>query len=92
MHIEISYSSYYARLHLHISRQVWVNWQAETRIARTMSCDCAEILSLIEAGKIDTTPLITHRYKLADIAEAYHLFENKLDGVIKVAVEPQGWQ
>jgi threonine dehydrogenase-like Zn-dependent dehydrogenase len=51
-------------------------------------CDCAEILSLIEAGKIDTTPLITHRYKLADIAEAYHLFENKLDGVIKVVVEP----
>jgi threonine dehydrogenase-like Zn-dependent dehydrogenase len=50
-------------------------------------CDCAEILSLIEAGKIDTTPLITHRYKLADIAEAYHLFENKLDGVVKVAVE-----
>ena len=51
-------------------------------------CDCAEILNLIEAGKIDTTPLITHRYTLADIAEAYHLFENKLDGVIKVAVEP----
>ena len=49
-------------------------------------CDCAEILSLIEQGKIDTTPLITHRYKLADIEEAYHLFENKLDGVIKVAI------
>jgi threonine dehydrogenase-like Zn-dependent dehydrogenase len=49
-------------------------------------CDCAEILHLIEAGKIDTTPLITHRYKLADIAEAYELFENKRDGVIKVAV------
>ena len=50
-------------------------------------CDCAEILSLIEVGKIDTTPLITHRYKLANITKAYHLFENKLDGVIKVAVE-----
>ena len=49
-------------------------------------CDCAEILALIEAGKIDTTPLITHRYKLEDIEEAYHLFENKLDGVIKVAI------
>jgi alcohol dehydrogenase len=49
-------------------------------------CDCEEILSLIEAGKIDTTLLITHRYKLADIAEAYELFENKRDGVIKVAV------
>ena len=50
-------------------------------------CDCEEILRLIEEGKIDTTPLITHRYKLADIEAAYHLFENKLDGVIKVAVE-----
>ena len=50
-------------------------------------CDCAEILSLIEQGKIDTTSLITHRYKQDDIEEAYYLFENKLDGVIKVAVE-----
>jgi alcohol dehydrogenase len=38
-------------------------------------------------GKIGTTLPITHRHKLADITEAYHLFENKLDGVIKVAVE-----
>ena len=44
--------------------------------------------SLIEASKIDTTPLITHRYKLRDIEKAYHIFENKLDGVIKIAVEP----
>ena len=51
-------------------------------------CDCEEILRLIEEGKIDTTPLITHRYKLADIETAYHLFENKLGSVIKVAVEP----
>ena len=43
-------------------------------------------LTYIEAGKIDTTPLITHRYKLEDIDEAYHLFESKLDGVIKVAI------
>lgn len=31
--------------------------------------------------------MITHRYKLADIPEAYQMFENKLDGVTKVAVE-----
>lgn len=49
-------------------------------------CDCAEILRLIEEGKIDTTPLITHRFKLADIEEAYRVFENRLDGVIKIAI------
>lgn len=49
-------------------------------------CDCAEILRLIEEGKIDTTLLITHRFKLADIEEAYRIFENRLDGVIKIAI------
>ena len=49
-------------------------------------CDCDEILSLIEQGKIDTTPLITHRFALKDIEKAYEIFENKIDGVIKIAV------
>lgn len=50
-------------------------------------CDSDEILRLIEAGKIDTTPLITHRFGLKDIEKAYQLFENRLDGVIKVAIK-----
>lgn len=41
-------------------------------------CDCAEILKLIEEGKIDTTSLITHRFPLNEIEEAYRVFENKL--------------
>ncbi len=49
-------------------------------------CDCGEILKLIEQGKIDTTPLITHTYSLAEIEKAYEVFEGRLDGVIKVAV------
>ena len=49
-------------------------------------CDCEEILRLIKQGKIDTTPLITHRFPLSRIEEAYHIFENREDGVIKVAV------
>ncbi|MDN0072091.1 alcohol dehydrogenase [Bacteroides caecigallinarum] len=49
-------------------------------------CDCEEILRLISEGKIDTTPLITHRFALDEIEEAYRVFENRLDGVIKVAV------
>ena len=50
-------------------------------------CDCEKTLKLIAEGKLDTEPLITHTYPLAKIDEAYELFENKRDGVIKAAVE-----
>ena len=49
-------------------------------------CDYDEILNLIAQGKIDTTPLITHRFPLLRIEEAYDVFENRKDGVIKVAI------
>ena len=49
-------------------------------------CDCEEVLQIIEQGKIDTTPLITHRFPLSRIDEAYRIFENKEDGVIKIAI------
>ena len=49
-------------------------------------CDCEEILSLIERGKIDTTPLITHKFPLKDIEKAYNIFENKSENVIKIAI------
>ena len=52
-------------------------------------CDCAEILSLVEDGMIDTTPLITHSFSLTRIDEAYKVFENKEDRVIKIAIENQ---
>ena len=50
-------------------------------------CDCEEILRLIADGRIDTTPLITHSFPLSEIEEAYRIFENHLDGVIKVAIK-----
>ena len=50
-------------------------------------CDCGEILELISQGKLDTEPLITHTYPLKEIAAAYALFENRRDGVMKVAIE-----
>ena len=48
--------------------------------------DCEEVLHLIEQGMIDTTPLITHRFPLSEIEEAYRIFENKLEGVSQVAI------
>ena len=58
------------------------------KIGGVDGCDCEEILSLIAAGKIDMTPLITHTYPLKDIESAYRLFEEKRDGVMKVAIRP----
>ena len=50
-------------------------------------CDCDETLELIAQGKINTEPLITHTYPLSKIEEAYDIFENKKENVIKVAVD-----
>lgn len=51
-------------------------------------CDCAEIMRLIAEKKLDTTPLVTHTFSLKDADEAYDLFENRRDGVVKVALRP----
>ena len=51
-------------------------------------CDCEEILTLIEQGEINTTPLITHTFSLNDIEKAYDIFENKKENVIKIAIKP----
>ena len=52
-----------------------------------MSCYYDETLKLIAEDELNTEPLITHTYPRSKINEAYELFENKRDGVIKVAVE-----
>lgn len=45
-------------------------------------------MQLISEGKIDTIHLITHHYPLGRIQEAYDLFANHADGVIKTAIYP----
>jgi threonine dehydrogenase-like Zn-dependent dehydrogenase len=48
----------------------------------------ARLLRAVQSGRFDPTPLLTHHYRLADIGEAYHVFSNRLDGVLKVAIRP----
>ena len=57
------------------------------KVARVDGSDCERIMELIADGKIDTTCLITHRIPFADILKGYEIFENKEDGVIKIAVK-----
>jgi threonine dehydrogenase-like Zn-dependent dehydrogenase len=44
------------------------------------------LMSVIASGRIDLKPLVTHRFTLDRIEEAYELFANQRDGVLKVAI------
>ena len=44
------------------------------------------LMSMIASGRLDLGPLVTHRYALEDIVEAYDLFSHQRDGVLKVAL------
>ncbi|MCH8059547.1 MAG: NAD(P)-dependent alcohol dehydrogenase [Proteobacteria bacterium] len=46
------------------------------------------LLNVVESGRVDLQPLVTHRFGLDQIEEAYDLFANQRDGVLKVAITP----
>jgi threonine dehydrogenase-like Zn-dependent dehydrogenase len=46
------------------------------------------LMEVVRRGRVDFTPLLTHRFSLDEIAQAYRLFGERLDGVIKVAIRP----
>ena len=50
--------------------------------------DCDLLRQLVADRRLDTTHLITHRYPLSRITEAYHVFENRVDNVVKIAIYP----
>lgn len=46
------------------------------------------LIEMVRRRRLDLRPLLTHRYSLNDIAEAYRLFGDRRDGVMKVAITP----
>ena len=46
------------------------------------------LMALVEHGRVDLTPLLTHTVPLERIIEVYELFGGRRDGVLKVAVRP----
>jgi L-iditol 2-dehydrogenase len=48
----------------------------------------AEVLELMSSGKINAKQMITHRMPIGEIKEAINVFVNRLDGVMKVVLEP----
>ena len=46
------------------------------------------LISMVEHGRIDLTPLVTHHYSLDQLPAAFELFSRQADGVMKVAIYP----
>lgn len=46
------------------------------------------LMEVVRTGRVDLTPLLTHRFSLEHITEGYKLFGERRDGVLKVAIKP----
>lgn len=46
------------------------------------------LIAMIEAGKLDVTPLITHRINLSEIEKGYDIFGSRKEPVVKIAIQP----
>jgi len=46
------------------------------------------LMAVVASGRVDVSPLVTHRFRLDDIEAAYELFAHQRDGVMKVAITP----
>ena len=46
------------------------------------------LMTVVASGRVDLKPLVTHRFRLDDIEDAYELFSHQRDGVMKVAITP----
>jgi len=46
------------------------------------------LMALVAGGRFDPTPLLTHAYSLDKIVDAYRLFADRKDNVLKIAIRP----
>jgi threonine dehydrogenase-like Zn-dependent dehydrogenase len=46
------------------------------------------LMELVRHGRLNLAPLLTHTFSLDDITEAYKLFGERREGVIKIAIKP----
>jgi threonine dehydrogenase-like Zn-dependent dehydrogenase len=77
---------------LHVPHDAIGAGLADIRIVTTLCPGGKErmlrLIEMVVSGRLDLRPLITHRFRLDDIAEAYRIFGERQDGVMKVAITP----
>jgi threonine dehydrogenase-like Zn-dependent dehydrogenase len=47
------------------------------------------LMEMIAQRRVDLSPLVTHRFALENIAEAFDIFSHQRGGVLKVALYPE---
>jgi alcohol dehydrogenase len=77
---------------LQVPYQAFAAGLGDHRIATTLCPGGKErmrrLMSMVQSGRFDPMPLLTHSFPLAEIKEAYRLFGQREDGVMKVAIRP----
>ena len=46
------------------------------------------LMNVVASNRLDLGVLVTHEYGLDNIVNAYDLFANQRDGVLKIAIKP----
>ncbi len=72
---------------IHIPRMDWGVGMSDKTI-RTGLCPggserMSRLMRLIQTGRVDPLPMTTHRFSFDEIEKAFHLMDNKKDGIIK---------
>jgi threonine dehydrogenase-like Zn-dependent dehydrogenase len=77
---------------LHIPYDAFAAGIGDYRIVTTLCPGGKErmrrLMELVLHGRVNLEPLLTHRFRLADIVDAYALFGERRDGVLKIAIQP----
>jgi L-iditol 2-dehydrogenase len=57
---------------------------------RASAGEMTEVIALAAAGKVRLRELITHSFTLEEFPAAYRTFTERIDGALKVVVQPDG--
>lgn len=71
-----------------ISLRDFLRRNLQMKAGRANIIHMGRLLSLIECGKLNLTPLVTHRMPLEDAVEAYRLFSSRSENVLKIILKP----
>lgn len=77
---------------LQIPYEAFAAGLGEQRIVTTLCPGGKErmrrLMEVVKHGRVDLTPLLTHTFPLEKISDAYQMFGERADGVLKVAIKP----